>query len=408
MSAPIHAFAGFGIELEYMIVDRATLAVRPIADALLCDDARDCSGERLRGPLAWSNELTLHLVELKNREPSPALEALAEGFQAEVDEIQHRLEAHGARLMPAAMHPWMDPRVETHLWPHEHAEIYRAYDRIFDCRRHGWANLQSMHLNLPFADDAEFERLHAAVRLVLPIVPALAAASPFADARASGCMDYRMAVYSDHQMRVPSSMGALIPESVRDRASYEASILAPMYAEIAALDPDGVLAHEWLNVRAAVPRFLRNAIEIRVIDIQECPRADLAIAAALIATIRELYEATRVPLADQQAFPTGALAALLADCIRDAERAAIGDTAYLELLGLPRGRAEAGELWGRLIERAGLSHGPWQAPLHTILNRGTLARRIARAVGPRVSQARLAPVYAALCDCLAQGRMFDE
>ena len=50
--------------------------------------------------------------------------------------------------MPTAMHPWMNPRIETRIWQRENAEIYTAYDRIFDCNRHGWANLQSMQLNL--------------------------------------------------------------------------------------------------------------------------------------------------------------------------------------------------------------------------------------------------------------------
>lgn len=35
MSAPYHLFDGFGIELEYMIVDKETLQVKPIADNLL-------------------------------------------------------------------------------------------------------------------------------------------------------------------------------------------------------------------------------------------------------------------------------------------------------------------------------------------------------------------------------------
>ena len=47
--------------------------------------------------------------------------------------------------------------------------------------------------------------------------------------------------------------------------------------DIAPLDPDGTLQHEWLNSRGAIARFDRNAIEIRVLDIQECPVADLAI-----------------------------------------------------------------------------------------------------------------------------------
>lgn len=57
---PLHAFDGYGIELEYMIVDRDTLAVRPIADRLVGED-----GEVSRGHYAWSNEVVLHVIELK-------------------------------------------------------------------------------------------------------------------------------------------------------------------------------------------------------------------------------------------------------------------------------------------------------------------------------------------------------
>ena len=134
--------------------------------------------------------------------------------------IDQLLEPMGARLMPTAMHPWMDPRTETRLWPHDNALIYQAYDRIFDCKKHGQANLQSMHINLPFADDAEFARLHAAIRLVLPIIPALAASSPIADGKASGYLDYRMEAYRTAVQRVPSAIGQVIPDTVNSRAEY--------------------------------------------------------------------------------------------------------------------------------------------------------------------------------------------
>ena len=35
MNEGLHLFEGYGIELEYMIVDRESLAVRPIADRVL-------------------------------------------------------------------------------------------------------------------------------------------------------------------------------------------------------------------------------------------------------------------------------------------------------------------------------------------------------------------------------------
>src|SRR5262249_51585538 len=145
--------------------------------------------------LGWSNELAAHVIELKNIAPTPALEGLSSDFQREIRAANEMLESEGARLMPTGMHPWMDPRAETVLWTQDNAEIYAAYDRIFDCKRHGWSNIQSVHINFPFANDREFERLHASLRLLLPFLPALAASSPIADGRSTGYLDFRIEAY---------------------------------------------------------------------------------------------------------------------------------------------------------------------------------------------------------------------
>src|SRR5690606_37756266 len=130
----------------------------------------------------------------------------------------------------------MDPATDTRVWPHAGNEIYGTYDRIFGCSGHGWANLQSAHLNLPFHGDDEFGRLHLAIRAVLPLLPALAASSPMMDGRVTGVLDNRLAVYRENQRRLPSIIGHDVPEPVTTKARYEAEILAPMYAEIAPLD----------------------------------------------------------------------------------------------------------------------------------------------------------------------------
>jgi len=62
-------------------------------------------------------------------------------------------------------------------------------------------------------------------------------------------------------------------------------ILAPLYAEMHPLDPEGILCHEWLNSRGAIARFDRNAVEIRLVDVQECPLADLAIESEAATTL---------------------------------------------------------------------------------------------------------------------------
>ncbi|RJF99088.1 carboxylate-amine ligase [Noviherbaspirillum saxi] len=408
----LHAFMGYGIELEYMIVDRARLSVLPLADVLLRESPGGEGNEVRRGRMGWSNELVMHVIEIKNLRPSVSLSMLPDVFQAEVREINRLLEPRGARLMPGAMHPWMDPRSETQLWPHDNEDIYRAYDRIFDSKSHGWANLQSMHVNLPFAGDDEFARLHAAVRLVLPILPALAASSPIADGKPTGFADYRMHVYSSNADAIPSIAGMIVPETVTSKRAYEQRILAPMYKDIAPYDTDGVLKHEWLNSRGAIARFERNAIEIRVLDTQECPRADLAIAAVTVDAIRRLYRAGGPDLAEQQEMSTAALAAILQACIRDAEQTVIDNPAYLRLFAYPGHRCTTGELWDHLVGlmlAEDVSHAELsRVPLQAILQHGPLARRIVRALGTGAARKARAirDVYEQLCDCLQEGKMF--
>jgi gamma-glutamyl:cysteine ligase YbdK (ATP-grasp superfamily) len=403
----IPAFAGYGIELEYMIVDRDSLAVRPVADALLpMLQVR----RRPSAALDWSNELVRHVIETKNVAPTPALATLPALFADDLRCANALLAPMNARLMPTAMHPWMDPLTETVLWD-DATDVYRTYDRIYGCRGHGWANLQSMHINLPFADDGEFARLHAAIRLVLPVLPALAASSPIAEGVATGSMDYRLDAYFAICARTPSVAGEIIPDTVESRAEYEARILAPMYAEIVPHDPAGVLRHEWLNSRGAIPRFDRNAIEIRLVDVQECPLADVSIAAAVVTVVQWLYAERSASLVDQQALETGALARVLRATIRGAEDAVVDDAGYLRALGIRADRCSAGDVWRALLDAcardASLAGTWWQPALDAILERGPLARRILRATGERPSRRKLRDVYEVLCDCLRDGRMFE-
>jgi gamma-glutamyl:cysteine ligase YbdK (ATP-grasp superfamily) len=407
---PYHLFEVVGIEIEYMLVDCETLAVRPEADRLIERETGEVRPEVPRGAIDWSNELALHLIELKTHEPAPGLDGLAADFQAEVAHICGLLAPQGATLCPGGMHPFMDPDRETRLWPHEHGAVYRAFDRIFDCRGHGWANLQSVHLNLPFADALEFGRLHAAVRVALPLLPALAASSPFTDARPTGWMDTRLACYRDNARRVPSVTGSVVPEPVFTPDDYRREILERIYADLAPLDPEGLLHHEWINARGCIARFDRGAIEIRVLDVSECPAADLAIADAVVALVRALCEGWPAAPAAQRAFPTDSLAKILEDVAREGDRARVSDRAYLELFRVPAARpCTAGELWSRLLEDRRI--GPRlaaasAAPLAGILRDGCLARRLLRAAGPDPTLERIRAVYRELAACLAAGRTF--
>jgi hypothetical protein len=353
----------------------------------------------------------LHVIELKTPAPVPTLSGLADAFQAAIAEVQAALAGLGGRLLPTAMHPWFEPEAETHLWPHEGKEIYRAFDRIFGCRGHGWSNLQSTHLNLPFAGDEEFGRLHAAIRLVLPILPALAASSPVVEGRPTGLADSRLEAYRTSSRRFASITGRVIPEPVYTRAAYEAEILAPIYRDLAPLDPEGALRHDFSNARGAIARFGRGSIEIRLIDSQEAPRADLAVLAAVAGALRLLVAERWSSRDEQAAWPVDRLAALLGRTLADAERTPIGDPAYLAAFGFPGPPpVPAGELWRHLASEATaagtLDAAAFGTDLALILDQGPLARRILRATGPTPSHTKLRDIYTRLADCLQEGEMF--
>jgi len=409
---PLHLFEGFGIELEYMIVKSQDLNVAPVADALMYGVTGNYSGDVERPKISWSNELVAHVIELKTSGPAPALKGLDHEFSQEIVDINSRLNKTGHQLLPGAMHPWMDPKTEMHLWSHDNNEVYEAYDRIFSCKGHGWSNLQSMHINLPFANDLEFGRLHAAIRMVLPILPAIAASSPVFEGKFAAHKDARLTCYRKNQAKVPIIAGSIIPEPVFTEAEYRSKIFEKVFEAIRPYDKDNILQNEWLNSRGAIARFDRSAIEIRTIDVQECPAADIAIAALVVSVIRSFVEETGLPLSSQMKWPTAALAAIHDGCIESAELFIISDSSFLRDMGFPGTKTTAKDLWQHLFEAA-ISRGDatvkaYASYLQTITHGGSLSTRITKSLPPLPQHQDLAAVWRQLGHCLAANSQFGS
>jgi len=399
-------FEGIGVELEYMIVRRDTLDVLPIADELIRTVVGSYSNDFEKEGICWSNELALHVVELKTCEPVENLAEAAGHFQEDIRWINEILRDFNGMLMPSGAHPWMNPATEARLWPHGQRTIYEAYHRIFNCSGHGWTNLQSCHINLPFNGSDEFGRLHAAIRLLLPIIPAIAASTPILDCRRQPFLDTRMEYYRTNSARIASITGEIIPEPIFSPAVYNNEIFQRMYRDIEPYDQAGTLRDEWLNARGAIARFDRNAIEIRIIDIQECARADLAIAAAIVAVLQAIVAERWCELPGQMAWQVGPLKKILLDTIRDAESAVISDQAYLEIFGI-RGRQSisAAELWSYLAEQIKVDE-ELAGSLQAIIQHGSLANRILKSLPDDINRHSLATVYRELAACLRDNRLY--
>lgn len=408
--SPLKLFDAFGIELEYMIVDRQTLNVVPISHHLLLNEDDYPVSEVEHGPIAWSNELTQHVIELKTNGPRSQLSGLATEFLSQIHRINERLFEDDAQLLPTAMHPWMNPEQELQLWPYDFSPVYQAFHRVFDCRGHGWANLQSMHLNLPFHGDEEFCQLHAAVRLLLPLLPGLAASSPWIEGRFAGALDQRLHVYANNSRRIPAVTGRVIPEPVYSEQDYRAEILDPMYREIAPDDPQGVLQEEFLNARGAIARFERGAIEIRVIDVQECPQADVAIAALVIAVLKQLVAADPEARLQQQGLTVEELREIFDAAVLYADASLVTHRPLLQLLGISANEISLKELWQTLflqVETELSRDVPELLPiLKQLLQRGCLAREMVRCLGTEPTHSQLHHLYQELGDCLTHGELW--
>ena len=404
-----HLFSNASVSLEYMLVDKTTLAVKPIVDEVLKHELGNYGSDFENGMVTWSNELVLHVIELKSTHPENNFNALENAFADDVRRVNGILEKWNAMLMPTAAHPLMNPITDTKLWPHDNNEVYQLYDSIFNAKGHGWSNLQSTHLNLPFYDDEEFAKLHAAVRLVLPLLPALCASSPILDGKLTGHLDTRLSYYKTNQAKIPSITGKVIPERIFSKRNYLQKVYDKIKTDIAPYDASGVLNPIWVNSRGAIPRFDRGSIEIRIMDIQECPTADMAIIELVIETLKALVNGKFIHHEKQMEYKTDSLVAIYEKVLADGQRATIDDADYLRAFGLTAA-CNPRELWQKVIEKITGSGNTalekWKPELSVILTEGTLSERIIRAMNGDASTECIVRIYRQLSGCLAQNKMF--
>ena len=407
MKKPYHLFDVYGIELEYMLVKNDSFKVAPQVDELLSSKAGELKADIENGDIAWSNELVAHVIELKTNGPTKNTDDLAEKFHANILEIDALLQPLNLQLLGSASHPLMNPDTDTELWKHSYSEVYALYNTIFNCKGHGWSNVQSTHINLPFYDDTEFEKLHAAIRIILPLLPGLCASSPILEGKITGFKDTRLEFYKTNQKEIPELTGMVIPERVFSKLDYYATIFEPIKKAIRPFDKDNILDQHFLNSRGAIARFDRSAIEIRLMDIQECPKADIAICALVIAVLKALVNKDFCSLQAQKRWTKEELFPIFNDVIKHAENSEIINLEYLELFGIKK-VSTVNDVWKQLYlaVKPKLHKSHYEA-IEFILEEGTLATRILKSIGNNTSEAHIISVYRKMQNCLKTNTLFQ-
>ncbi len=245
----------------------------------------------------FGKELQLHVMEIKPNKPFESPENFDKTMHEAVLTLLDFLESrYKARLLGTGMHPLLRLE-ETGVWPHRHRQIYEAYSKVFNLKRHGWLNIQSFQLNLPYSKEENGILLHNLLAQICAYLPAVSASSPVYEGKLGENVDNRLYFYMLNQKEVPSITGDIIPEYVSSFGQYRKEIIEKYSLDLVAAGVKEHLLHkDWVNSRGVIFRFDRRAVEIRIMDEQECVKSDVALSCFIRAVLRGLMQGATEPL----------------------------------------------------------------------------------------------------------------
>ena len=131
--------------------------------------------------------------------------------------------------------------------------------------------------------------MHNLLANICPYLPAIAASSPIYESAFGKDVDNRLAFYRVNQCEVPSVSGDVVPEYVSSFAMYRKEVIGRYSQDLAKKGAsETILFKEWVNSRGVIFRFDRAALEVRVMDEQECIKSDVALGCFVRAALRGL------------------------------------------------------------------------------------------------------------------------
>ncbi|MEM3050788.1 MAG: glutamate-cysteine ligase family protein [Candidatus Bathyarchaeia archaeon] len=277
-----------GPEHEFSIVNEQLQAL-PIVDKLIKDFHGRIVNFVELPCFTFGKELQLHVMEIKANSPFKLPEFFEETMQNAVETILDFLKRkYHASLLGTGMHPLLRLE-ETGVWPHHHRKIYHELGRIFNLKQHGWLNIQSFHLNLPYSKEENGILLHNLLAGLCAYVPAISASSPIFEGAIGPNVDNRLHFYKTNQAEVPSITGDVVPEYASSFKQYHNAIIGQYSQDLAKLGAGKtILLKEWINSRGVIFRFDRSALEVRVMDEQECVKSDVALSCFIRSALRGL------------------------------------------------------------------------------------------------------------------------
>jgi gamma-glutamyl:cysteine ligase YbdK (ATP-grasp superfamily) len=276
-----------GPEHEFSLVNQELNAF-PIADKII----KDCCGKVINfvkfPAFTFGKEMQLHVLEVKANSPFKSPVQFEETMQNAISTLSQIVQKHGCMLLGTGMHPLLKLE-ETAIWHHYHRKIYQEYAKFFNLNQHGWLNIQSFHLNLPYQKEADGIQMHNLLANLCTYLPAITASSPIYEGKNGPDVDNRLKFYKMNQKEIPSVAGEIIPENAESFGQYKQEVIGRYSDDLAKAGASKtLLSREWVNSRGVIFRFDRSALEVRVMDEQECIKSDVAFSCFIRAALRGL------------------------------------------------------------------------------------------------------------------------
>jgi gamma-glutamyl:cysteine ligase YbdK (ATP-grasp superfamily) len=276
-----------GPEHEFALVDQE-LKPLPISDKIIKAYCGKIINFIELPSFTFGKEMQLHVIEVKANRPFKTATEFEDTMQNAVSTLSHIVGEHGAALLGTGMHPLLMLK-DTGVWPHYHKKIYQEYGKIFNLNQHGWLNIQSFHLNLPFQGEADAVQAHNYLVNLCAYLPSIAASSPIYEGKNGSDTDNRLKFYKLNQKEVPSITADIIPQYVTSLSQYKREVIGRYSADLAKAGANSTLLNrEWVNSRGVIFRFDRSALELRIMDEQECIKSDVALGCFIRSALRGL------------------------------------------------------------------------------------------------------------------------
>ena len=379
------------IELDYIIAEKDTMKAVPLAAELLekASGVKQCKifkpsdeDRKISWALTEYNYIVRFSADICRVNISEAEKLL----HSQILEANRILEEYNAVLFSSAVYPV--PCSDN--FSANDSENKNVLPAEIDMNYH------YMKFFLPFKNEDQFFRLHTAVRLILPILPALTSASPVIDSKGELILDSGLEILKHKLDRKEWACRSIIPEPLKNRKEYEGSV-----TECLKCCKDNKGNSRIDECRAVTANFDEGTLSVRIFDMQESPHVNFAVV-RFVTYVLEMLVNSPNGAEKQASISNENLSEIFDSITMEGLKGIAYNGEYLRLLGIEgQEKMSAWGIWMLLAKQVKEFAGLKIPPVENILKTGSLSERITR-----ISRNRsVRETCLELADCLEENIM---